>query len=114
MGYVTIDLALGFDDIDKILDVSEFLVNYPELIKKFEPEVTKFLVKKDFFKGPFLREYNKQFDQLICSLIKKELINHFSSYTPEDILILTSDIDFLKMLAQELFDQESYRNKPLT
>ncbi len=108
-----IDFGLGFNDIEQVLDLSEFLSNSNELINKFEPDVTKFLVRKDFFRGPYLREYNKQFDQLIRSLIKKELMNHFAAWTPEDLFLLTEDTDFLKILAPDLFEQESYRKVKL-
>jgi hypothetical protein len=108
-----IDMGVGFNDIEQVLDMSEFLSNTKELINKFEPQVNAFLVKKGFFKGPFLRRYNEEFDQLIRSLIKKELMNHFQSWTPEDLLLLTEDVDFLKMIASELFDQENYRKAKL-
>ncbi len=104
-----LDMGFGFNDISQVLDLSDFLSNSTELLAKFEPEVMKFLVKKDFFKGRALREYNIQFDLLVRSLIKKELMNHFSSWTPEDLLLLTEDTDFLKILAPDLFEQESYR-----
>lgn len=108
-----IDMGVGFDDIELVLDLSDFLSNSKELVAKFEPAVSSFLVKKDFFKGPFLREYNHQFDVLIRSLLRKEVTAHFTSWTPEDICLLTEDIDFLKMLAQELFEQESYRKQKM-
>lgn len=108
-----IEMGFGFSDISQILDLSEFLSNTEALIDKFEPAVSKFLVKKDFFKGPFLREYLKQFDELIKSLIKTELINHYTSWSPEDILRLTEDTDFLKMLAPDLFDQDAYKKRKL-
>ncbi len=108
-----VDMGVGFDDIEQVLDLSDFLSNSKELINKFEPEVSAFLVRKDFFKGPFLREYNNQFDNLVRSLIKKELMSHFASWTPEDLLLLTENIDFLKMLASDLFEQESYRKTKL-
>ncbi len=108
-----IDMGLGFNDIEQVLEMSDFLDNSQELINKFEPEVNRFLVKKGFFKGHFLKEYNNQFDQLIRSLIKKELMNHFASWTPEDLLLLTEDLDFLKMIAGDLFDQDLYRKAKL-
>lgn len=108
-----IDMGVGFDDIEQVLDMSDFLSNSKELVAKFEPTVSSFLVKKDFFKGPFLREYNNQFDVLIRSLIRKEIAAHFTSWTPEDICILTEDIEFLKMLAQELFEPDTYRKQKM-
>ncbi len=104
-----IEFAIGFDDIEQVLELSELLSNTAELIEKFEPTVSRYLVKKGFFKGRALIEYNKQFDELIKTLIKKEIMSHFPSWTPEDILSLTEDTEFLRMLGQDLFDQEKYR-----
>lgn len=103
-----IELPLSFDDIDQVLALSELLQNSTELIAKFTPSVSKFLVKKNFFRGPFLREYNYQFDEMVRSLVKKEVVEQFPGWTPEEILLLT-EVSFLKMIAPELFIQESYK-----
>lgn len=103
-----LEMPFGFEDLDKVFQISEFLDNKEELLEQFKPEVRKFLVKKGFFTGPFKIAYEKAFDELIVSLIKKELVNHFPKFSPEDILILT-DVDFLKMVTDGyLFDQENY------
>jgi hypothetical protein len=101
-----IEMPGGLSDYTKIFEVSEFLENKDELIEQFKPEVVKLLVKKDFFKGPFRLSYNKAWDELICRLVKAELTKHFN-YDPEELLLL-SDVTFLKMLAPDLFNRESY------
>lgn len=113
MSFVVDMDGLGLDDLDKVFEMMDFLGNSKELLEKFEPDVSKFLAKKDFFHGHFLVEYNKQFDDQVRSLIKTELMQHFQSWTPADLLILTEDIDFLKILANDLFDQEAYRKLKL-
>lgn len=102
-----IDMPFALNDIDQVFALTDFLGNTEELLKKFYPEVQKVLVKRDFFKGHFLIEYNKQFDDLIRSLIKRELVDHFPTWTPEDLMVLT-DMDFLHLIAPDLFDQASY------
>lgn len=106
---LTLDLPFSFREIDQVFEMVNFLDNTDELIQKFKPEVQKFLVRKDFFKGPFLREYNKQFNELIRSLIRKELVEHFPAWSPEDIIVLT-DLDFIKMVASPYFEQKNYRD----
>lgn len=108
MGLV-VDLPFSLQDIDQIFEMNDLLSNTSELIEKFKPEVDKLLVKKDFFHGPFRQEYEKQFDQLIVSLIKRELVEHYPSWTPEDIIVLT-DLNFIKMIAEPLFDQNNYKD----
>lgn len=104
-----IEMPGGLHDLDKIFEISEFLENKKELITQFKPEVSKFLVKKDFFTGPFRMTYNKAFDELIAKLIKTEITNHFPSYDPEEILLLT-DISFLKLIAEDMFVQDNYKD----
>lgn len=104
-----IDMPFSLSDIDQVFAMSDLLSNTEELIKKFKPEVDKVLVKKDFFHGHFLTEYNRQFDALIRTLIKRELTDHFPAWTPEDLLVLT-DLDLLHLIAPVLFDQTSYEN----
>ncbi len=103
-------MPFSLQDIDQVFKMVELLDNTEELIEKFKPEVKKYLVKKDFFRGPAALEYHKQFDQLIISLIKRELIEHFPSWTGEDILLLT-DLEFIKMIAAPFFDQKNYLPK---
>jgi hypothetical protein len=103
----TIDMPFGIDDLDKVFALTDFLENKDELIKEFTPEVSKILVKKTFFTGHFRTKYNEMFDELITSLIRKQVMNHFSQMTPEEILTLT-DTSFLKMIASEYFNQDNY------
>lgn len=109
----TIDIPFSLSDIDQVFAMTDFLSNTDELIEKFKPEVTKILVKKNFFHGHFLTEYNRQFDALIRTLIKRELTDHFQTWTPEDLLLLT-DLDLLHVVAPKLFDQASYKDIPDT
>lgn len=108
---MTLELPFGLSDLDKIFQVTEFLDNRNELIKEFQPEVSKLLVKEGFFKGPFKRSYQHAFDELIVSLIRRELVKHFPSFTPEEIVLLT-DLDFLKMITENhYFIQSNYLPK---
>jgi hypothetical protein len=105
---VSIDLPFGLSDLDKIFAVTDLLENRDMLIKEFQPEVSKLLVKKGFFKGPFLTSYQKAFDELIVTLIRREFIKHFPTFTPEEIVLL-SDVDFLKMVTNDFyFTQSNY------
>jgi hypothetical protein len=104
-----IDMPFGIDDLDKVFAVTDFLENKDELIAEFTPEVQKILVKKTFFTGHFKTKYNEMFDELITSLIRKQITKHFS-FSPEEILILT-DTGFLKMIAGDYFDQDNYNPK---
>lgn len=105
----TIEMPFGIDDLDKVFAVTDFLDNKNELIKEFQPEVQKILVKKTFFTGHFRTKYNEMFDELITSLIRKQISKHFS-FSPEEILLLT-DTGFLKMIAGAYFDQDNYQSK---
>src|SRR5438445_309954 len=102
-------MPFGIDDLDKLFTLTDFLDNKDELIREFTPEVQKILVKKTFFTGHFRTKYNEMFDELITSLIRKQIINHFD-FSPEEILILT-DTGFLKMIAGAYFDQDNYQPK---
>ncbi len=98
----------GLSDYDKIFQVVDLLENKLELINEFKPEVAKYLVKDSFFRGPFKRKYNDMFDDLIVSLIKRQITQHFPNFTPEEILLL-SDKDFLKMVTNDFyFDKNNY------
>jgi hypothetical protein len=103
----TLDYPFGIDDLDKVFIITDFLENTNELIEEFKPEVLKILVKKSFFTGHFRIKYNEMFDELITSLIRKQITKHFQSFSPEDILILT-DTGLLKMIAGIYFDQDQY------
>lgn len=105
---LVLDVPFGLSDIEKVFQVSEMLDNTDELVDLFLPEVSKFLVREGFFKGPFLREYNKQFNVLVQSLIRTQIVNHFGTYTPEEIVLL-SDLELLHMLAPKLFDKQTYQ-----
>ncbi len=96
----------GLDDLDKVFAVCDFLDNKDVLIKEFKPEVAKYLVKDGFFKGPFRRSYEKAFDDLIVSLIKRQITQHFTTFTPEEILLLC-DKDFLKMITNDFYFTKS-------
>lgn len=105
-----IDMPFAIGDLDKVFEVSDFLDNTDELITQFKPEVTKFLVKKSFFTGPFRHAYNKAFDEVVVRLVKKEIVSHFPHYTPEDVLTLC-ETDFLKLIGGRLFDPSEYETK---
>jgi len=50
----------------------------------------------------------EMFDELITSLIRKELTNHFTSYTPEELLLLT-DLQFMKLVDDDvLYNKKNY------
>lgn len=106
-----IEMGFAFDEIEPIFILSDFLENKKELVNEFKPEVQKFFVKDSFFKGPFKAEYNKQFNNLIVSLIKRQVIKHFRNFTPEQIELLcnkevigliTSDYFFNKTLYKDV------------
>jgi hypothetical protein len=105
-----IDMPGGLNDLDKIFAIMDLLDNKDELIKQFQPEVAKYLVKEGFFTGAFRREYQKQFDELIISLIKREIIKHFPTFTPEEITLLC-DKDFLKMITNDFYFNKSNYTK---
>lgn len=108
---ISIDLPFGLDDVEKVFAVTDLLDNRDALIDKFRPEVAKFLVKESFFHGPFKRSYQNAFDELVVSLVRRELINHFPTFTPEEIVLLT-DVEFLKMITDDYyFTQSNYLPK---
>lgn len=111
MSDIILDFPFGVDDLSKLFDVVDLLENRKELIEEFTPEVQKLMVRKTFFTGPFRNEYNKAFDELIVKLIKSQIVKHFPSFTPEEILAL-SDTTFLKMITENFyFNPDSYVTK---
>jgi hypothetical protein len=105
---LTLDLPFGISDLDKVFSVVDLLDNREVLINEFKPEVSKYIVKDGFFKGVFRRRYQQEFDNLIVSLIRRQLIQHFPSFTPEEIVLLT-DVDFLKMITSDFyFEPKNY------
>lgn len=96
------------EDLDKVFAMAELLSNTEELLKEFYPEVKQMLVREGFFSGHSKRLYDKEFETLIIRLIKKQVVSHFSDWSPEDVLILT-DSEFLHLIADELFNSENYK-----
>lgn len=105
-----IEMPGGLDDLDKVFAVMDFLDNKSVLINEFKPEVAKYLVKDGFFKGPFRRSYENAFDDLIVTLIKRQITQHFPTFTPEEILLLC-DRDFLKMITNDYYFTKSNYTK---
>lgn len=102
-----IDLPLGIDDLDKLFQVSSFLDNRDELTAKFQPEVDKYLARRQYFKPGVQRLAHKNaFKDLIVSLIRTEITNHFPTFTPEEIMLLTEP-SFLDMLCEGYFFDEN-------
>lgn len=99
---IVMDMPGGLDDLEKVFQVIDFLDNKDVLINEFKPEVAKYLVKDGFFKGPFRRNYENAFDELIVSLIKRQITQHFTNFTPEEILLLC-DKDFLKIITNDFY-----------
>lgn len=106
-----IDMPFGLEELDKVFEVSELLDNKEELLKEFQPEISKFLVKKDFFTGKYKRAYQNAFDDLVVSLIRRQIIKHYPSYNPQEIILLT-DKSFLKLITNDYyFNTENYLPK---
>lgn len=101
-----IEMPGGLSDYEKLFAVVDFLENRDVLINEFKPEVAKYLVKDSFFRGPFKRKYNEMFDDLIISLIKRQITQHFPNFTPEEILLLC-DKEFLKMITGDFYFNKS-------
>ena len=103
--------GLRLSDLDKFFQVVELLEDTDGLIDKFKPEVVKYLNKEKFFKPGHQRQaFNRAFDSLIVSLIRKEISDRLS-LTPEEILIVT-DQPMLEMLTEgRLFNQSNYLSK---
>lgn len=98
----SITMDFGLDDLDQVFQVAEFLeANKEELLDKFKPEVKKYMVNAEFFPaGQFRQAYNNEFYNVVARLIKKELMNHFPEFTPEEILLF-SDISFLRVISED-------------
>ncbi len=106
-----IEMPFGIGELDNVFKLMELLDNKKELIQEFKPEVSKYLVRKDFFKGPFRATYEAAFEELIVRLIKSQIIKHFPELNPEEIMLLT-DKDFLYLLTDGYyFAQENYETK---
>lgn len=111
MSNIIVDFPFGFEDLTKLFDVVDFLENKDALIAEFKPEVQTFLVRKSFFTGPFKKAYDDAFDELIVRLIKTQIVKHFPTFTPEEILALC-DTTFLKMITEDYyFNQDNYLTK---
>jgi hypothetical protein len=106
---IVVDMPFGIDELEPLLRVTDFLEdNRKELLNEFKPEVQKYLVKRDYFKGAFRRKYNQMFDELVVKLIKAQIVSHFPGMTPEEITILT-DTGFLKLITNDyFFEPENY------
>lgn len=108
---ISIDMPLGLSDLEKVFQVVDLLDNREALINEFKPEVSKFLVREDFFKGPFKRVYQNAFNELVIKLIRREIVKHFPTFSPEEIVLLT-DLEFLKMITEDyFFIQSNYLTK---
>lgn len=97
------------ESAENIFNIMNFLSNREVLKERFKPEVTNFLKNQDKFKEKgFTIAYNEAFDDLICSLIKNEIVSHFSNLTPEDIN-LVCDKEVIKFLTEGFyFDPTNY------
>ncbi len=98
-----------FDSLEELFEVSSFLDNTETLLGDFTPEVSKILVNESFFPSGFMKKtYDLQFEELITRLIKRQVIQHFTTFTPDKITNLTEPA-LLKLLAPELYIQDNYK-----
>lgn len=104
---MTIQNAVSFQDLNELFEVIELLDNTEELLKDFYPDIQQMLVRKDFFQGHFLVEYQRNFNERIVGLIKRTIINHKPNWSPEKVLTLC-DPELLFIVAPELFKLENY------
>lgn len=104
---MTIQNAVAFDDLNELFELIELLDNTESLLKEFYPDVQHMMVRKDFFSGHFLMEYQRNFNDKIQSLIKRTVINHKPGWNPEKVLTLC-DLELLLIIAPELFKTENY------
>lgn len=105
---MSIEMPFGLEDLDKVFAMAELLSNTEELLKEFYPDVKQMLVREGFFSGHTKKLYDQEFEALIIRLIKKQVINHHSDWSPEDVLLML-DPEFLKLIAEELFDSSNYK-----
>ena len=106
----SIEMPFGVSDLDAVFALSDLLDNKEELVKEFMPEVEKYLVKSTFFTGHAKLLYHVAFDDLIVTLIKRQVIKHFPNLNPEEVLLLCEP-DFLKLIGGSYFDPEVYKKQ---
>lgn len=104
-----ISFPFGLDDLNEVFEIMNLLDNNrDELIAKFKPAVTKYLERAKYFPPGIMRlEHKRAFPDLIISLIRKEVEDHFN-FNPEQILMLTQK-DIIDMLTEGYyFDERNY------
>lgn len=106
-----IDFPFALEDLNEVFEVSDFLDNREALIQKFQPEVIKYLERAKYFPaGVMSKVYHAAFEDLITTLIRKEITEHFN-YDPEKILLLTQP-DVIALLSDGYyFDVSNYTKK---
>lgn len=84
---------VSLDDMEKAFKAVDLLVgNAKELTDKFKPDVEKFLERKNEFEGQYKKAFEVAFKDFVRALIKKEIVDHFTDFTPEDIEIIASPV----------------------
>lgn len=108
MSKLQVIIPFSFEELEPLLKFAEFLDNnQDDLIKQFSDQVINFLTDVNYFPIGVLSEYNNdKFEDLVCSLLAKELSNF--QFTPEQILLLC-DPELVEMFAgEELFNVKNY------
>lgn len=82
--------------------------NREALVEKFRPQVVSYLERAKYFPaGVMSMTYRAAFQDMIVSLIRKEVTDHFN-YDPEKILLLTQP-DLIDLLSDGFyFDTKNY------
>lgn len=97
------------DSLETVIAVSEFLSqNSDDLITRFVPDAKRFLANADDFQGIFKVAYLGAFNAFIVDLIKEELIAHFPTFTPEQILSICDQQVISMISTEQFFNMERY------
>lgn len=109
-GLVGMDFDIDSAMMEPIFDVMTFLnENERELADKFSADVHRFLQNGYAFHGIFRKAYDEAFRAFITSLIRDEIVEHFTSLNPEQIVLLT-DISFIDFITDGyFFDVSNYQ-----
>ena len=109
---IIIDFNIDGSSQEYLFELVDFLnLNKKELVEKFSIDVNRFLQNEYAFEGIFKVAYNDAFDEFVCSLVRNELINHFTNLNPEQIMSITEK-SVLDMLTDGFYFNTNYYRKP--
>lgn len=104
-----IHLDLSSEDSQLFLDIIDTLVNDKDtIVLDFKDDVKQFLDKKELFKGPFKKRFDKEYEEYILSKLKHYVMDRFNLDAERAAILLDKEMLNLLNLLEDYKNEENY------